>query len=495
MPDHSSLYINNTWKKGSGSLFQSKDPSTGDLLWKGYAAAQADVDEAVQSAHHAHHALDSWSSLPLEERKKNLLKFKEALEKSQDNLAEIISLETGKMLWDSQGEVKAMISKVDISIEAFAQRCPEVNKTHPAGTSITRHKPHGVVAVFGPFNFPGHLPNGHIIPALLAGNTVVFKPSELTPLVAEETIRLWESCGLPPGVLNLIQGGLETGQHLASHPLINGLFFTGSYPTGLFLSELFGKHPEKILALEMGGNNPLLIGSVQDKIAAAYLTIQSAYLSSGQRCTCARRLIVSEGSEGDLYLDTLVNMIKGISIGRYRAQPAPFMGPLVSEEHALKILAAQSSLIDQGAHALLPASHLYPGTGFLSPGLIDVTPIKERSDQEIFGPLLQLIRVKDFEEGIKEANKTCFGLAAGLLSDRIEEYEQFYRKIQAGIINWNAPLTGASSAAPFGGIGCSGNHRPSAYYAADYCAYPVASIESSRLEMPTSISPGIIYPR
>lgn len=488
MPEHSSLYINNTWKKGSGSPFHSKDPATGDLLWEGYAAAQADVDEAVQCAHHA---LNSWSLLSLEERKQYLLTFKAALEKSQNKLAETISQETGKMLWDSLGEVKAMIGKVDLSIESFAQRCPEVTKTHPAGTLITRHKPHGVVAVFGPFNFPGHLPNGHIIPALLAGNTIVFKPSELTPLVAEETIRLWESCGLPPGVLNLIQGSRETGQHLASHPLLNGLFFTGSYLTGLFLSEAFGKHPEKILALEMGGNNPLLIGAVGDKTAAAYLTIQSAYLSSGQRCTCARRLIVPEGVEGDFFLNILLNMIKGISIGRYNAQPTPFMGPVVSEEHALKILAAQTALIDQGAHPLLPTSHLCPGTGFLSPGLIDVTPMKERPDQEIFGPILQIIRVKDFEEGIQEANKTRFGLSAGLLSDRPEEYEQFYRKIQAGVISLNAPLTGASSAAPFGGIGCSGNHRPSAYYAADYCAYPVASIESPRLEMPASIVPGI----
>lgn len=489
MPERPSLYINNHWKKGSGSLFHSKDPATGDILWEGTSAAQADVDEAIQSAHNA---LPPWAALALEERKKILLQFKQSLEKSLDKLAEAISQETGKMLWDSKGEVKAMIAKVDISIEAFSQRCPEVSKPHPSGgLSITRHKPHGVVSVFGPFNFPGHLPNGHIIPALLAGNTIVFKPSELAPLVAEETTRIWESCGLPPGVFNLVQGGRQTGQYLASHPLINGLFFTGSCSTGLMLSELFGKHPEKILALEMGGNNPLLVTHIQDKATAAYFTIQSAYLSSGQRCTCARRLIITEGAEGDRFIEILLNMIKGVTIGRYSNQPEPFMGPVVSEESALKILAAQDELISHGAHPLLPVSHLSPGTGFLSPGILDVTPMQERPDIEIFGPLIQLIRVKDFEAGIEEANNTRFGLVAGLLSDSPEEFRQFYQKIHAGVINWNAPLTGASSSAPFGGVGYSGNHRPSAYYAADYCAYPVASIESPRLQMPPTLFPGI----
>ena len=241
----------------------------------------------------------------------------------------------------------------------------------------------------------------------------------------------------------------------------------------------------------MGGNNPLVVSHVDDTAAAAYMTIQSAYLSSGQRCTCARRLIVPEGSDGDNFIQILLQMIKAMSIGPYTAIPEPFMGPVISEAHALKILAAQDDLIAKGAIPLFPSSHLCPGTGLLSPGLIDVTPIKERPDNEIFGPLLQLIRVKDFQAAIEEANRTRFGLAAGLLSDSNAEYQQFYQQVHAGVINWNAPLTGASSAAPFGGVGCSGNHHPSAYYAADYCSYPVASIESSQLRMPASLSPGL----
>lgn len=482
------LYTNGEWKKGSGSLFHSKDPATGDILWEGFSASKADVEEAI---HNARKAFLPWASLSLDDRIAYLKKFKLALETSLDRLTEIICQETGKTRLDSQGEVKSMINKIDISIDAFHQRCAEIIKDLPAGKSITRHKPHGVVAVFGPFNFPGHLPNGHIIPALLAGNTVVFKPSELTPLIAEETIRLWDQCGLPPGVINLVQGGRDTGQALASSPSIDGLFFTGSCPTGLMLSQQFGSHPEKILALEMGGNNPLMITQVKDKTAAAHLTIQASYVSSGQRCTCARRLIVLKGKDGDEFIDILLKMVKSMNVGRYSSQPEPFMGPVISEEHAIKILAAQEELINKGAIALLPMRHLCPGTGLLSPGLLDVTPVAERPDVEIFGPLLQIIRVDTFEAGIEEANNTRFGLAAGLFSDSAEEYKQFYQQIRAGIINWNSPLTGASSAAPFGGVGCSGNHRPSAYYAADYCSYPVASIETTSLQMPKTLPPGL----
>jgi len=472
----------------SGPLFVSRNPATGDIVWEGNAASPADIDEAIKNARLA---FEGWSSLSLEERIGYLKTFKQALESAQDALAETICRETGKTRWDSTGEVKAMINKIDISIDAFHQRCPEVNKNHPSGKSITRHKPHGVVAVFGPFNFPGHLPNGHIIPALLAGNTVVFKPSELTPLVAEETVRLWDKCGLPPGVINLVQGGREVGQHLASHSSIDGLFFTGSCPTGLHLSQQFGNHPEKILALEMGGNNPLVVTHVADKAAAAYLTIQSAYISSGQRCTCARRLILLKDSDANDFANILLPMIMHMRVGSYTDTPEPFMGPVISEEHALKILAAQDSLISKGALPLLPMRHLRPGTGFLSPGLIDVTAVADRPDSEIFGPLLQLIRVDTFEQAIEEANNTRFGLVAGLFSDSAEEYQQFYKKIRAGVINWNTTLPGASSAAPFGGVGCSGNHRPSAFYAADYCAYPVASIESPTPRFPATLTPGL----
>jgi succinylglutamic semialdehyde dehydrogenase len=492
MNEHTSLFINNQWREGSGSLFSSYNPATGECLWQGKEASPQDVNEAVQEAKRA---FEKWSELTMDERSMYLTKFGEILRESQREFAEIISKETGKPLWESLAEVESMINKIALSHEAYGRRCNEIVRDQPIARSITRHHPHGVVAVLGPYNFPGHLPNGHIIPALLAGNTIVFKPSELAPLVAETTLQYWQKAALPEGVLNLVQGGRETGEALSHHPDIQGLFFTGSYQTGQHLSEFFASQPAKILALEMGGNNPLVVSEIGDVQAAAYVIIQSAYLSSGQRCTCARRLIIPKNGQGDALIKVLMEMIRTISIGPYSNVPEPFMGPVISEKHALKILDAQEHLQAKGGKPLIEMYQLQPGTGFISPGLMDVTAIADRPDEEIFGPFLQLIWVNNFQEAIAEANHTKFGLSAGLLSRNEEEYADFYRHIQAGIVNWNTPLTGASSAAPFGGIKNSGNHRPSAYYAADYCAYPVASIESAELKMPSTLSPGIaIHP-
>lgn len=468
--------------------FASTNPATGEIVWQGKAADKHAIDSAIVNASKA---FSKWSSLSVNTRIQHLEAYRDTLNRHKDKLAEAISKETGKPLWESKSEVITMVNKVDISIEAFHNRCPEITKEHPSALSITRHKPHGVIAVFGPYNFPGHLPNGHIVPALLAGNTVVFKPSELTPLVGELTLEIWKESGIPTDVLTLLQGGRETGKLIAEHPKINGLFLTGSWNTGKSLLQQFANHPEKILALEMGGNNPFIVHEVSDLASAAYLTIQSAYLTSGQRCTCARRLIVPKGTEGDTFIHELTEMTKKIRVGAYTEFPEPFMGPIVSHATAQKLLEAQEKLKKQGGKPFLEMKLLKEGTGFLSPGLMDVSEISQRIDEEFFGPFLQIIRVPNFDAALTEANHTAYGLAAGLLSDKKENYEKFFQKIKAGIINWNSPLTGASSAAPFGGIGQSGNFRPSAYYAADYCSYPVASMENQTVIMPTKLSPGI----
>lgn len=487
MDKQKGIYTNHHWKEGKGNLLSSYNPATGELVWQGRAAAASDIDETIKNANRA---FESWSHLNIKERFAYLERYALLLKEHTDSLAEIISKEMGKPFWESKTEVAAMINKINISYEAFEERCGIVVKEQAHAQSITRHLPYGVVAVFGPFNFPGHLPHGHIIPALLAGNTVIFKPSELTPLVAQKMVSLWEKAELPLGVINLVQGGKETGQILANHPLIQGLFFTGSYPTGLRLSEQFGSHPEKILALEMGGNNPLVVTQIDDIEAAVYLTIQSAYLTSGQRCTCARRLIVPLGKQGDKFISTLIEMTKKITVGPFTDRPEPFMGPLVSEEHAKQVMTAYQELLNKGAVPLVAMQH--NEKAYLTPGLIDVTEVQERRDNEIFGPLLQVIRVSNFKEAIKEANNTKYGLVAGLISTNSDEYDYFYRHVQAGVINWNTTTTGASSSAPFGGIKCSGNHRPSAYYAADYCSYPVASLESPQIKMPPML-PGILW--
>jgi len=472
------LYVFGEWISGYGKELISYDPYSGDVVWQAPAASVTDVSRAVKGAAMA---LPLWSATPLEKRIDIVQAYKKALEEASPKLTAAISKETGKPTWEAKTEVAAMMGKVDISIKAYEERCPTNIQKQKGLTTATRHKPHGVLAVLGPFNFPGHLPNGHIVPALLAGNTIVFKPSELTPLVSEIMVQCWIEAGLPTGVINLIPGTAEIGKALATHDEINGLLFTGSYNTGQKLLETFAKTPQKILALEMGGNNPLVVSGVKDLKAAALMTIQSAFLTAGQRCTCARRLIVHNQDD---FIETLVEMMKKIRVGHYKDDPEPFMGPVISQPAAVRAVSMQATWELYGGKSLVKLKHLQEGTGRVTPGLIDVTHLEKRFDEEIFGPLLQVIRVDTFEEAIAEANNTKFGLSAGLFSDSSEQYETFYRQIRAGVVNWNRPLTGASSAAPFGGIGCSGNHRPSAFYAADYCAYPVASMESEKLEMP-----------
>lgn len=468
-------------------LFASIDPSNEQIVWEGHEATTSAVDAAFKTARQA---LPKWSLLPLETRIDYLEAFGKVLSAHKDIFAKAISQETGKPLWDAAGEVTAMINKIGISIEAYKIRCPERSKQQPQGMSISRHKPHGVLAVFGPYNFPGHLPNGHIIPALLAGNTIVFKPSELTPYVGELLANYWHQSGLPSGVFNLVQGGKETGKCIASHSEMDGLLFTGSWQTGSRIAEQFAKVPQKILALEMGGNNPLVVSNVSNINTAAFLAIQSAFLSSGQRCTCARRLIILNKYSNAL-LESLIGMTKSIVVGAYNDIPEPFMGPVISLSAAERLIEQQQELMRLGGRPLLAMSQLPRGPSYLTPGIIDMTDAAERPDEEIFGPLLQIIRVKNLNEAIEEANATAYGLTAGIFTDKEEEYREFYTRVKAGVINWNVQLTGASSAAPFGGIGRSGNHRPSAFYAADYCAYPVASLENPILQIPNMTIPGI----
>jgi succinylglutamic semialdehyde dehydrogenase len=483
-----SLFINQQWVTGAGQAFSSRNPATGESLWQGRAADVGQVDDAVRAARAA---FDAWADRTIAERADLCRRFAAQLESNKDSLAHAIGRETGKPLWEARTEVAAMIGKIEISIRAHDERSGSRESELAGARAVLRHRPHGVVAVFGPYNFPGHLPNGHIVPALLAGNTVLFKPSELTPRVAEQVVQCWEAAGLPAGVLNLLQGEKDTGIALARHPGLDGLFFTGSSQTGELLHRQFAGHPGKILALEMGGNNPLLIGEVADLAAAVHETVQSAYISAGQRCTCARRLLVPAGPQGDRFIGALLSAIRGIRVGAYDAEPQPFMGSLISEQAADALLSARQRLLELGATELAPLTKLQPGTGLLSPGLIDVTAVAQLPDEEYFGPLLQLIRYSDFDQAIETANNTRFGLSAGLLSDSVQQYQHFARRIRAGIVNWNKQLTGASSAAPFGGIGASGNHRASAYYAADYCAYPVAGLELDRVQLPATLAPGL----
>jgi succinylglutamic semialdehyde dehydrogenase len=452
----------------------SSEPATGVTLWSGPIG---DTDAEVARARGA---WAGWASRPLTVRIETMRRFANVARQQTDKFADLIARETGKPLWEAVTEVEAVVTKVEISIAAYSERTSQRRLEGALGARVAvRHKPHGVLAVLGPYNFPAHLPNGHIVPALLAGNAVVFKPSEKTPATGEFLVGLFHTAGVPEDVLRCLIGGAETGKALSAHPGIDGLLFTGSAAVGLALHKQYADMPQKILALEMGGNNPLVVWDAPDVYAAAIIAVQSAFLSAGQRCTAARRLIVQDGAHEEL-ITNVCKIAERLIVAEPHATPAPFMGPVIDNEAADHLQESFLALMMKGGRPIKHLDRPVDTRPFLSPAVIDVTAIEQRPDAELFGPILQVIRVPDFEAAIAEANATRYGLSASLIGGSPQLYDQFWANIRAGVVNWNKPTNGAPSNAPFGGVGLSGNHRPSAYYAADYCAYPVVSSEAEQ---------------
>lgn len=453
------------------NILISTEPASGEEVWRGPVS---DVDAAVSTARRAWAA---WAARPLTDRIAVLRVFANMVRRDGEELANLIARESGKPLWEARTEVDAVVGKVDISVQAFAERTGK--KKFDAGLAASaalRHKPHGVMAVLGPYNFPAHLPNGHIVPALIAGNAVVFKPSEKTPAVGAALVAFFHQAGVPEDVIQCVIGGPEEGKALVAHPGIDGVLFTGSAQAGIAINRKLANNPGKMVALEMGGNNPIVVIDTPKLADAAALILQSAFTSAGQRCTAARRLIVKDSIYDDL-MATLIPMARKLMVGDPLGEPQPFMGPVIDNDTADRLSESFVALLTAGGRPLLHMRRTVIDLPFLSPGIIDVTDVPDRPDIELFGPLLQVIRVPDFDTAIAEANNTRFGLSASLIGGSPDDYGRFWANIRAGIVNWNSPTNGASSKAPFGGIGLSGNHRPAAYYAADYCAYPVASTE------------------
>ncbi len=465
----------------STSEIISYEPATGAELWRGTIG---DVNETVARARRA---WPQWAAQPLATRIELMRRFANEVRKEQEAFATLIAQETGKPLWEARTEVDSVIAKVEISVRAYAERTGQ-RKLDSAlqGTAALRHKPHGVMAVLGPYNFPAHLPNGHMVPALIAGNAVILKPSEKTPATGELLVKCFNAAGVQPDVVQLLIGGPAEGEALVAHDGIDGVLFTGSAKVGIAINTKLAAKPGKMVALEMGGNNPIVLWQTPKIPDAATLIVQSAFTSAGQRCTAARRLIV----KSDLYdqtIDEVKRLTDRIIVGAPFDEPAPFMGPVIDERAADQLTESFLYLLSNGGKPICHMRRPVDGRPFITPGLIDTTAIADRPDVEMFGPLLQVIKVDDFDQAIAEANNTRFGLSASLIGGTPQEYNRFWANVRAGIVNWNRPTNGASSAAPFGGIGLSGNHRPAAFYAADYCAYPVAS---SEMEQPRA-APGV----
>ncbi|MEM7577167.1 MAG: succinylglutamate-semialdehyde dehydrogenase [Planctomycetota bacterium] len=471
--------------------FSAINPANGQTVWTGVAASAPQAAAAVAASHEAFAA---WSATPMAERVALLRKFAALCGERVEDVAKVITAETGKTLWESRGEAKLLGAKVEATLAAWEQRCGTSSFAMGDNQAVTRYAPHGVMVVLGPFNFPAHLPNGHAVPALLAGNTVVFKPSEKTPGTGELLVSLFHEAGFPSEVVQVVQGARETAEALIHARETAGVLFTGSYAAGRAINQAMSSRPEVIVALEMGGNNPLVVHDPGDDAAsldaAAYHAVVSAFVTSGQRCTCARRILVTEGPWADPFVERFLERVDALTVGLPTDDPEPFYGPVISEAQGEAVLRTYTDLVDKGCRPLRETRMLQSNPALLSPGVLDATGV-ELPDAECFGPITTLRRLKDLDEAISVANDTRYGLAASLLSQRDSAWDAFVKRVRAGILNWNGPTTGASGKLPFGGIGRSGNHRPAGFYSVDYCAYPVGCLEGSTLSLPGSTLPGL----
>lgn len=488
MPIDGRNWIAGDWVAGQGEPWERRSPSDESLVWKG---AWASADQALQAMQAARAAFPAWADAALEDRIAYCRRFGQLVNERREELAHCIAVENGKPLWEARTEVAAAIAKVENSVESILERRWTRTQTIGDYQAVTRYKPHGVMFVIGPFNFPAHVPGGHIIPALLAGNTVVFKPSEYVPACGQWLTQIWQDTGLPPGVFNLVHGATEVGETLVADPQVDGVLFTGSQAVGTRIHAKLAGQPQRVLALEMGGNNPLVVHDPADDAAAALTIILSAFLTAGQRCTCTRRLIISGDRAYANVLDELQRKIPRIRCGLSLDEPQPFMGPMIAAKAADDMLRAQQQLVDQGARMLVEMRADKRSKALVTPALLAVDPDVQIDDCEYFGPLLMVHRADDLEDAIAIANRTRYGLSAGFIGQNSLDFERFLRGVRAGIVNWNRQTTGASGKLPFGGVGISGNHHPSGYHAADYCSFPVASLESPSLSEDQNAFPGL----
>lgn len=442
-------------------------------------------------------AYPKWAALPVSERAKALNRLKEIFQANAGPWAEIISRETGKPLWEGKNEVATMINKIDITLN-FSMKMVEddrVTGALPGVDGVIRYKPRGVMAVVGPFNFPGHLPNGHIIPALACGNTVVFKPSDKTPATGQFMAEMYQKAEFPSGVFNLVQGQGEAGKRLCNSEYVDGILFTGSYEVGLKIKQETLNHHWKILALEMGGKNASVIWDDADLEKAVYETVIGSFLSAGQRCSCTSRVLVHKRVR-DKFIDNFYATAKKLTIGHWRENV--FMGPLIDAGAVDKFIRFQEIAKREGAESLMrgKALELNPSGHYVTPSInlvpkFDPNSVYQKS--EIFGPNVAIYTVEDFDEAMTINNSTGFGLVMALFSKNRALYEKALLEAKVGLLNWNRTTNGASSRLPFGGMGKSGNDRPSAHFAVQYCTVPVASLEDTLPFDATKTMPGISY--
>ncbi len=451
-------------------------------------ADAAAVDGAVARARAA---FPAWGEAGFQARAAVLRRFADVARERHEELARLVAREVGKALWDARAEAALLPAKVEATL-AEGMRFVAGIEAGPAARAT--FEPRGVLAVLGPFNFPAHLPNGHVVPALATGNTVVLKPSELAPAVGAWMAQAWQDAGLPPGVLQVVQGGAETGRALALHPDVDGILFTGSWGVGRALAEATLDQPGKILALEMGGKNAMIVLADADLDLAVSEAALSICATTGQRCTSLSR-IFAERDVIEPFAERLARVLGGVRAGPPLDEHV-FMGPLVSRRSFETVARYRALAAEAGGERVFVSDRGLPPP-FVGPGLVRFAGTAQTHPyqrEEIFGPEAALYPVGDLEEAIAATNDCDYGLAASVMTRDRKRFLHGVGRVRTGVLNWNRGTVGASGRLPFGGLRRSGNDRPAGILATVYCTVPQARLEYVGGFDPDALPPGMPRP-
>lgn len=448
-------FINGEWiESASAKIAKNINPSNTDEVLG--TVKQATREEARSAVEAASAAFRGWRNTPAPSRGKIVTRAARLLEEHKEELAQTLTKEEGKTLAESRGELQRSINVAEFcGGESRRMNGETIQSELPANFAYTIKQPLGVVACVTPWNFPVAIPVWKIAPALVAGNTVVFKPATLTPATAVRIVELFTEAGIPPGVLNLILGsGSEAGDEIINHPAVKAVSFTGSNEVGIRLYEEVSRRGAKVQC-EMGGKNPVIILEDADLDLAVESTAQGAFGSSGQRCTATSRAIVIS-DVADEFVERISKRAASMRIGD-GMDPATEMGPTVDEGQFKTVLKYIDIGREDGAKLVCGGSRA-TGNGldkgfFVNPAVFDhVTPDMRIAREEVFGPVLSVLRVKNFDEAMEVANDTEYGLSSAIFSNDAARIFRFVDEIETGMTHINSPTTGGEAHIPFGGI-------------------------------------------
>jgi alpha-ketoglutaric semialdehyde dehydrogenase len=456
-------FIGGRWNPGlgDGKTFENRDPANGDLLSVYPEASRKEVDAAVQAARKA---FDSWRKMPVAKRGELLLRAMRILEDKKEFYAQAMTREMGKVLSETRGDVQEAIDTALYYAGEGRRLFGQTTTSELADKfGMTVRMPVGVCALITPWNFPMAIPSWKILPALLCGNTVILKPSQFTPDSSRHLVEALQEAGIPDGVMNLVFGsGASVGEWLSQHPDVNLVSFTGSSLTGAKVAESCARLYKKC-SLEMGGKNAQIVMDDADLSLALEGALWGAFGTSGQRCTATSRLIVHESVFKE-FSDQLVAKAQSLRVG-HGLDPQTQMGPVINDVQLKKIHHYVQVGRDKDRATLLTGGKILSKDAFVNGYFYSPTVFHGSADmviaqEEIFGPVTVLIKVKSFEEAIDVLNNTPYGLSGSVYTRDINRVMRAIRDMQTGITYINAPTIGAEVHLPFGGVKHTGNgHR------------------------------------